>query len=114
LDIENQSRKARARSVWVARQAGKKHTANEAIVITTTADPNASGSRGLTLYKRFPSSRVNPSAAAAPRAIPPAVNAKGFDVSRTLWYLESFATPTTGRPFMLKSADCFQMGLMRK
>jgi hypothetical protein len=33
----------------VARQAGKKHAAKEASVITTNADPNASGSRGLTL-----------------------------------------------------------------
>jgi len=40
----------------VARQAGKKHAANAAIANTTNADPNASGSRGLTLYKRLPSS----------------------------------------------------------
>jgi hypothetical protein len=46
---ENQSRNARTGSVRVARQAGKKHAANEAIIITTNADPNVSGSRGLTL-----------------------------------------------------------------
>jgi hypothetical protein len=33
----------------VARQAGKKQAAKDAIVITTNADPNATGSRGLTL-----------------------------------------------------------------
>jgi hypothetical protein len=33
----------------VARQAGKKHAAKDAIAITTNADPKASGSRGLTL-----------------------------------------------------------------
>jgi len=33
----------------VARQAGKKHAANEAIVITAKADTNVSGSRGLTM-----------------------------------------------------------------
>src|SRR5437016_3884901 len=43
----------------------QKTRCSEAIVITTNADPNASGSRGLTLYKRLPSSRVDPSAAAA-------------------------------------------------
>ena len=48
-ELESQSRKARARSVRVARQAGKRHAANEAIAITMNADPNATGSRGFTL-----------------------------------------------------------------
>jgi len=48
------------RFAW--RPGGQKHAANDAMVITASAEPNASGSRGLTLYKRFPSSRVNPSA----------------------------------------------------
>src|SRR5260221_14585146 len=42
-------------SVRVARQAAKKQAASEAIAITGPADTNASGSRGLTLYSRFPS-----------------------------------------------------------
>jgi hypothetical protein len=46
---ENQSRKTRAGSVCVARHAGKVHAASEAMVITTNAEPKASGSRGLTL-----------------------------------------------------------------
>ncbi len=71
-----QSRSARAGSVRVARHAGKKHAANAAMVMTTNAEPKASGSRGLTLYNRLPISRVNPSATAAPKATPLAVNAK--------------------------------------
>jgi hypothetical protein len=43
-----QSRSTLAGSTRVARQAGKKHAANETIVITTNADTKASGSRGLT------------------------------------------------------------------
>jgi hypothetical protein len=35
-------------SVRVARQAGKKQTANAATVINANADPKAKGSRGLT------------------------------------------------------------------
>src|SRR6202008_2912175 len=83
-DVENQSRKTLAGSLRVARHAGKKHAARAATVITISADPKASGSRGLTLYKRFPSNRVNPSAAAAPSNTPPAVKAKPRDsTSRT-------------------------------
>jgi hypothetical protein len=48
-DVENQSRNARAGSVRVARQAGRKHAVNAAIVIIASAAPNASGSCGLTL-----------------------------------------------------------------
>jgi hypothetical protein len=48
-DVENQSRNARAGSVRVARQAGKKHAVNAAIVIIANAAPKASGSCGLTL-----------------------------------------------------------------
>jgi hypothetical protein len=33
----------------VARQAGKKQATKETVVITTNANPNATGSRGLTL-----------------------------------------------------------------
>jgi hypothetical protein len=33
----------------VARQAGKKQAAKDASMITANADPNANGSRGLTL-----------------------------------------------------------------
>jgi len=47
-NVENYSRNARAGSVRVARNAGKKHAASAAIVITAKAAPNASGSRGLT------------------------------------------------------------------
>ena len=43
-----QSRSTRAGSVRVARQAGSRQAATEAIVITTTANANASGSFGLT------------------------------------------------------------------
>ena len=78
-ETADQSRKARAGSVRVARQAGKKHAANEPMVITARAAANASGSRGLTLYRRFCISRVNPSATAAPRKTPPAVKAKPRD-----------------------------------
>ena len=49
LLIHHCSRRAWTGSIRVARQAGKKHAAKEASVITTNADPNASGSRGLTL-----------------------------------------------------------------
>src|SRR5580693_1586365 len=74
--VENQSRSARAGSVRVARQAGRKHAANEAMVITARADPKASGSYGLTLYRRFPSKRVNANATTPPSNTPPVVNAK--------------------------------------
>jgi hypothetical protein len=57
---------ARTGSIRVARHAGKKHAASATIVMTTKADPNASGSRGLTLYSRLPISRVSSSAATAP------------------------------------------------
>src|ERR1700733_5402098 len=50
---ETQSRKARAGSVRVAPQAGQKHAASEATAITTSAEPNAAGSRGLTRYNKF-------------------------------------------------------------
>ena len=43
------SRNTRAGSVRVARQAGRRQAATEVIVITATADANASGSFGLTL-----------------------------------------------------------------
>src|SRR5882724_3478425 len=79
LNVENQSRKTLAGSVRVARHAGKKQAARAATVVTTSADPNARGSRGLTLYKRFPSNRVNPSDAAAPSNTPPPVKAKPRD-----------------------------------
>src|SRR5271170_4618892 len=81
VNAENQSRRTRAGSVRVARQAGKKHAANEAIVITASADAKASGSCGLTLYRRFPSNRAIPSATAAPNNTPPAVNAKPRDIT---------------------------------
>jgi hypothetical protein len=45
----HQSRNTRAGSVRVARQAGRRQAATEAIVITAIADANASGSFGLTL-----------------------------------------------------------------
>jgi hypothetical protein len=45
----DQSRNTRAGSVRVARQAGRRQAATEVIVITATADANASGSFGLTL-----------------------------------------------------------------
>src|SRR5713226_8879548 len=77
----NQSRNARTGSIRVARQAGKKHAAREAMVITTNADPKASGSRGLTLYKRFLSNRVNASDTAAPSKTPPAVNPRPRDIT---------------------------------
>ena len=47
-DLENQPRRARTGSIRVARQAGKKHAAPATMVMITKADPNASGSRGLT------------------------------------------------------------------
>jgi hypothetical protein len=47
--VENQPRRVRAGSVRVARHVGKKHASNDAIVMIASADPNASGSRGLTL-----------------------------------------------------------------
>jgi hypothetical protein len=85
-DAADQSRKARAGSVRVARQAGKKHAANEPMVITARAAANAIGSRGLTLYRKFCISRVNPSATAAPTRTPPAVKAKPRDnTSRHRW-----------------------------
>src|ERR1022692_4406287 len=46
---KDQSRNTRAGSVLVARQAGRRQAATEVIVITATADANASGSFGLTL-----------------------------------------------------------------
>src|ERR1700737_3307750 len=52
-DARGQSRRMRAGSVRVARQAGRKQAANAATVMTTNAEPKASGSRGLTLYKRL-------------------------------------------------------------
>jgi hypothetical protein len=46
---KDHSRNTRAGSVRVARQAGRRQAATEVIVITATADANASGSFGLTL-----------------------------------------------------------------
>jgi hypothetical protein len=43
---------ARSGSVRVARQAGTKQATNDATATTRNADPNAIGSRGLTLYNR--------------------------------------------------------------
>jgi hypothetical protein len=43
--------------------------------------PRTRGSRGLTLYSRFPSNRVNPSVTAAPSSAPPATNAKPRDIT---------------------------------
>jgi len=45
---KDQSRNTRAGSVRIARQAGRRQAATEVIVITATADANASGSFGLT------------------------------------------------------------------
>jgi hypothetical protein len=53
-------------SVCAARQAGSKQAATETSAITANAEPNATGSRGLTLYSRLPSRRVSSSAAALP------------------------------------------------
>ena len=50
-------------------QAGKRQATIAVIVITSNARPKARGSRGLTLYSSFPSSRVTASPAAAPSAI---------------------------------------------
>ena len=47
--IHSQSLRARTGSVRVAFQAGRKHAASAATVITRNAAPNASGSRGLVL-----------------------------------------------------------------
>jgi len=55
LGSGTQGRNARTGSVPAARHAGRKHAASAATAITMKADPNASGSRGLTLYNRFPS-----------------------------------------------------------
>src|ERR1700680_5119900 len=46
---KDQSRKTRAGSVRVARQAGRRQAATEVIVITAVAEAKASGSFGLTL-----------------------------------------------------------------
>ncbi len=45
---ENQSRRMRAGSVRLPRQAGKKHAANDTMIIAANAAPKASGSCGLT------------------------------------------------------------------
>ena len=47
-----QPRSAWSGSIRVARQAGSPHAVNDAIAITTNANPNASGSRGLAPYSR--------------------------------------------------------------
>ncbi len=52
--MRTQSRNARTGSIRVARQAGRKQAANEMIVMIRNAGPNASGSRGFTLYRRSP------------------------------------------------------------
>src|SRR6266566_3079831 len=48
-DDRHYPRSARSGSVRVARHAGRKQAVNDAMAMTTNADPNASGSRGLTL-----------------------------------------------------------------
>jgi hypothetical protein len=45
---QDQSRNTRAGSVRVARQAGRRQAATEAMVMTATPDANARGSFGLT------------------------------------------------------------------
>lgn len=49
--VKDQSRNARAGSVRVASQAGKRQAAIAVIIITAKPEPNASGSRGLALYR---------------------------------------------------------------
>jgi len=60
----------------VARQAGRKHAAVDARVIAAKAAAKASGSRGLTRYKRVPSRRVRRSARATPIMMPVVVRSK--------------------------------------
>src|SRR5258708_39905744 len=72
----------RAGSVRVARQAGRRQAARVAMVMTTDAEAKANGSRGLTLYKRLPSRRVEASATAAPRTTPAAVRARPGNITR--------------------------------
>src|SRR5262249_46003915 len=45
-------------SVRDARHAGTREATSDARVVTANANPNASGSRGLTLYSRYPNNRV--------------------------------------------------------
>src|SRR5207249_11070975 len=73
------SRNARAGSMPAARSAGTKTAANELIVITRSAKPKATGSRGLTLYSRFPISLVSPSAAAVPITTPAVINRRPWE-----------------------------------
>src|SRR5258708_18451208 len=54
-----QPRNAAIGSVRVARHAGTRHAASAARTITTTADTNASGSRRLTRYTKYPISRAS-------------------------------------------------------
>src|SRR5580693_9892160 len=79
--LKIQSRSARAGSVRAARHAGKQHAASAAIVITANAAPNASGSRGLTLYSMLPIKRVNPSATAPPSSTPPNMSPNPRDIT---------------------------------
>src|SRR5260370_19167222 len=48
----NHSRRMRAGSVRVARQAGREQAASAATVLTTNAEPKASRARGVTSDKR--------------------------------------------------------------
>jgi hypothetical protein len=52
------------------------------IVITATADENASVSFGLTWLRSFPNNRVNASPAVAPQRTPTAVNLKPREMTR--------------------------------
>src|SRR6267154_1155662 len=83
------SRRMRAGSVRVARQAGRKQAAKAAKVITMNAEAKATGSRGLTWKRRLPSRRVSRNATAAPRSTPPAVRLKPRDITRR----KRFAAP---------------------
>lgn len=80
----SQLRKACTGSVRIARQAGMRHAASEAIVITVSANANVEGSRGLTLYSKYPSRRIDPSAVAPPRTTPPAVSANPCEITQRI------------------------------
>jgi hypothetical protein len=65
-----------------AGHAGTTEAASAARMTTANANPNASGSLGLTLYSRYPNKRVTLTATTRPTTMPTPVKTTDRDITR--------------------------------